>query len=133
MPITYSVDNSGHFILAVASPPLTEDEFVEFEIAHALDERIRPPVAELFRIQSGACDNITLAAMQRVLDRRREVLRPPTPHRCAIVVPYSDAHAWDLAKFYEGMVTLHRPESVIVFGDDTLARSWLAVDRLTGK
>ena len=60
-----------------------------------------------------------------MLERRKEVETPPTRHRCAIVVSHPDAHAWDLAKLYEGMVTLHFPESVIVFGEAHTARIWL--------
>ncbi len=128
MPVTYSVIDGGHVVLAVVSAPLSEEEFIEFEINHAIDERLKAPVVELLRIETGALDDISMSAMQRVQELRREVDRRPTPHKCAIVVPYSDGHAWDLAKYYEGMAGLHSPESVIVFGDEKLARVWLAVD-----
>ena len=55
MPITYEVHKDGHFIHAVASRVLTGDEFVEYEVAHAIDERIKPPVSELLEVQHGAC------------------------------------------------------------------------------
>jgi hypothetical protein len=66
--------------------------------------------------------------MRRVLERRAEIKEKPTPHRCGIVVQYSDTHSWNLAKFYEGMVMLHSPESVIVFGDERVAHTWLGID-----
>ena len=64
----------------------------------------------------------------QVLTRRKAVETLPTPHRCAIVVPYADGRARNLAKFYEGMVSLHFPESVIVFGDQQIARIWLGLE-----
>ena len=54
----------------------------------------------------------------------------PKPHRCAIVVSLANAHAWNLAAFYEGIVTLHSPETVIVFGTPGIARTWLGVDNV---
>ncbi len=128
MPIKYEVRNNGHFIHAVAGPAVTGDEFVEYEIAHAIDPKVKPPVYELLEIRHGACQQVTSKDMAAVLARRKEVTKPPTPHRCAIVVSHGDAHAWELAKFYEGMVRLHYPENVIVFGDARIARIWLGVD-----
>ena len=129
MAITYTVDREGHFIHAIAEGVLTSQEFIDYEIAHAIDERIRPPVSELFEIRPGACQHITMDDMSNVLKRRAEVDRKPTPHRCAIVVSPDNSHAWDLAKFFEGMVILHSPETVIVFGDVRRARIWLGVDK----
>lgn len=127
MAITYTVDREGHFIHAIAEGILTSKEFVDYELAHAIDERIRSPVFELLEIRLGACKHITMDDMANVLKRRIEVGRPHTPHRCAIVVYPGDVHAWNLAKFYEGMAMLHSPETVIVFGDDRIARIWLGV------
>lgn len=127
MPITYDVLNDGHYIHAVATPPVTSEEFVEYEIAHAIDDRIKSPVSELFEVKHGACDNITIADMTEVLRVRKGVEKPPTPHRCAVVVSPHDAHAWDLAKFYRGMVMLHAEENVIVFATADIARIWLGV------
>lgn len=128
MPITYDVCNGGHFIHAVASDDLTSSDFIEYELAHATDDRLKPPVVELLEIQHGACNQITKDDCSRVIDRRKDMEIRPAPHRCAIVVSYADSHAWDLAMFYEGMVPLHKPESVIVFGDTRIARIWLGVD-----
>lgn len=127
MPISYDVHGGGHFISAVASAPLTIEEFVEYEVAHAMDGRISPPVSELFTIQQGAFSQITMDDMLKLLERRKTGERSPTPHRCAIVVALGDAHAWELAKFYEGMAKLHYPESVIVFGDEHTAKIYLGV------
>ena len=63
--------------------------------------------------------------MREVLGRRSKVDRLPTPHRCAIALGSADDHARKLAKFYEGMVMLHSPEVVIVFGDAGVAKQWL--------
>jgi hypothetical protein len=128
MPITYNVHQSGHFIHAVATPAVTGPEFVDYEIAHAIDPQIKPPVAELLEIRPGACKTVTCEDMTAVLDRRKQTPRGPTPHRCAIVIADGDSHAWNLARFYEGMVRLHYPENVIVFGDVRIARIWLGVD-----
>ena len=125
MPISYNVYAGGHFIHAIAKSPLTRQEFVDYEVAHAIDRRIKPPVSELFEIAAGACDQITMDDMREVLKRRSELKRLPTPHRCAIVLGSLDAHSWDLAKFYEGMVMLHSPETVIVFAQADIARSWI--------
>ena len=59
MPIKYSVSHDGHFIHVVASGLVTSQEFVEYEVAHAMDERIKPPVSELLEIESGALRQIT--------------------------------------------------------------------------
>ncbi|MHC4582021.1 MAG: hypothetical protein ACYS14_11240 [Planctomycetota bacterium] len=125
MPIAYTVHPGGHFVHAIASSPVTPEEFIGYEVAHAIDSRVRPPVSELLEIQHGACRHITMDDMSKVLERRGELEKRPIPHRCAIVVSYGDAHAWNLAKFYEGMVVLHSPEIVIVFGDASTARIWL--------
>ncbi|HUU40290.1 MAG TPA: hypothetical protein VMW42_05060 [Desulfatiglandales bacterium] len=127
MPITYTVDHEGHFIHAVAIYPVTIEEFIEYEVAHATDERVKPPVSELLETQRSALKEITLDDMRKALKRREKLEREPEPHRCAIVVSPSDAYGWNLAKFYEGMVMLHTPETVIVFGDVRLARIWLGV------
>ncbi len=127
MPITYEVHKDGHFIHAIASGEISGDEFVDYEISHAIDPRIRPPVAELLEMEHGTCKNITKDDMFRVLQKRLEIESPPIPHTCAIVVSYTDTHSWNLAKFYEGMVVLHSPKNVIVFGDAQMGRTWLGV------
>jgi len=127
MSITYDVSKEGHVILATAAGRVTSEEFVEYEVAHAVDSRVRPPVAELLIIEEGALDRVTTDDMHRVLERRAEIEEKPMPHRCGIVVRYSDDHSWNLAKFYEGMVMLHSPETVIVFGDEGSARAWLGI------
>jgi len=129
MPIEYSVSDDGHFIHAVAFDPVTAEDFVDYEIAHAIDERIRPPVSELFEIRRDSLKGVTRRDMEKVIERRKGLLVPHTKHRCGIVVPMDDAHTWDLAKFYEGMSILHFPEVVIVFGDGSLARVWLGAER----
>ena len=128
MPIEYSVSPDGHFIHAFASDPVTGREFVEYEVAHAIDERIKPPISELLEIQSDAMRQVTKGDVLRVLERRKQLTTEYRPHRCAIVVPYRDTHAWSLAKFYEDMVTLHSPEVVIVFGDSQVAKVWLGIE-----
>jgi hypothetical protein len=128
MPVTYNVQNDGHFIQAVASRPLTDLEFVEYEVAHATDPRITPPVDELLEVEVGALENITKEDISAILERRKQIPSPPTPHRCAIVVSGVDARDWEMARFYEGMVTLHYPENVIVFGDARIARIWLGIE-----
>lgn len=127
MPITYDILEDGHYIHAVATPPFTSEEFIEYEMTHPIDGRIRTPVSELFEIRHGACDSITMSDMSEVLRRRKEVKEPPTPHRCAVVVSPHDTHAWDLAKFYRGMIMLHSEENVIVFATADIARIWLGV------
>jgi hypothetical protein len=128
MPIAYQVCNDGHVITAMADGAVTSQEFIEFEIAHAIDDRVRPPVVELFLVERNALEQITLDDMRRILDRRAEIERKPAPHRCAIVVQYGNSHSWNLAKFYEGMVMLHSPEVVIVFGNEKTARAWLGIE-----
>ncbi|MDD5093257.1 MAG: hypothetical protein PHV74_02615 [Dehalococcoidia bacterium] len=133
MPIKYSISDDGHFIHAVASGSVTGPEFVEYEVAHAIDERIKPPIAELLEIQPGALRQVTTDDISKVLERRKESKTWPTPHRCGIVVSLSDMHAWNLAKFYEGMTILHSPEIVIVFNDVSTAKSWLGFNNFHPK
>jgi hypothetical protein len=127
MPIAYRVSQDGHFISAVARGTVTAEQFIDYEVAHAIDSRITPPVFELFEIEHNACQQITKEDMSKVLDQRCKVKKLPTPHRCALVVSTSDIHMWELAKFYEGMVMLHSPETVIVFGEQRTARVWLGI------
>ena len=129
MPIEYTVSDDGHFIHAVASGSVTGEEFVEYELAHGFDKRIRPPAAELFEIERGALRQVTRNDVSEVLERRNDLGGVFTVHRCAIVVSYGDEHAWDLAEFYEFMTILHSPEVVIVFGDVGVARRWLGFDK----
>ncbi|GEM_PF-941787 len=128
MPISYTVHDGGHFIHTIATNPLTSQEFVDYEVAHAIDIRIRQPVSELFEISAGALQHITMDDMREVLKRRSTLKRLPQPHRCAIVLYSLDDHSWDLAKFYEGMVTLHSPETVIVFANADIAIKWLGFE-----
>lgn len=127
MPISYTVSDDGHFIHAIVDDPLTSEEFVEFEIAHAIDDRIKSPVAEIFEVKKDALRNISRSDIDKVIERRKQINKQHTFHRCAVVVSLIDSHAWDIAKFYEGMSLLHFPESVIVFGDIHLAKIWLGI------
>jgi hypothetical protein len=128
MPITYSVYDRGHFIHAIAESPLTGKEFIDYEVAHAIDERINSPVSELFEISADALKHVTMDDMKEVLKRRSEIDRLPTPHRCAIALGSVDDHSWDLAKFYEGMAMLHSPATVIVFAKADVAREWIGFE-----
>ena len=128
MPVQYRVLKDGHFIHALVTGVVSGEEFVDYEVAHAVDDRIKPPVSELLEIEHGAMRRITKDDLVRAMDRRREIAQRPVPHRCAILVSLNDTHGWDLAMFYEGMATLHFSESVIVFGDERTARTWLGVE-----
>jgi hypothetical protein len=128
MPIQYSVSDDGHFIHTIASGIVTAQEFIEYEIGHAVDKGVRTPLSELLVIEPGAFRRITIEDILRVIERRRDLPESPVTHRCAIVVAVSDLHAWDLAKFYEGMFRLHYPQVVIVFADPVPARVWLGME-----
>lgn len=127
MPIEYTVHHNGHFIYAVASGTVTDEEFIDYELMHATGEDLKPPVSELMEIRPGACKQVTYEGMLKVLERRKEHKKTTKLHRCAIVLPYTNVHGWNLLKFYEGMLKLHYPEIVMVFGDGRLARVWLGV------
>jgi len=130
MPISYDVHAGGHLIHAVAKSPLTPQEFVDYEIAHAIDDRIKTPVSELFEIAGEALHDITMDDMKEVIRRRGQVDRLPTHHRCAIVLGCLDDHCWNLAKFYEGMAMLHSPETVIIFANPVIARKWIGFENI---
>ena len=100
MPIKYSVSNNGHFIHAKTSGNVTGQEFVEYEVAHAIDKRLKPPIAELMEIENDSLKIVTENDISQVIEQRESIVSLPTPHRCAIVVSLSDIHAWNLAKFY---------------------------------
>ena len=129
MPIEYSISNDGHVIHAIAKDPVTPEDFVNFELTHAIDKRLKPPISELLEIESGALHQITKDDMAEVLAQRKRLTTTTTPHRCAIVIPRDDIHSWDIAKFYEGMVLLHSPEVVIIFGDLRIAKIWLGIEK----
>lgn len=128
MPIIYSIHASGHLIHAIAQSPLSAREFIDYEIFHGIDERIKLPVSELFEISANALKNITTEDIKRALIRRTEIDRPPTLHRCAILLASLDDYNWELAKFYEGMAMLHSPERVIVFANAEVAKKWLGFE-----
>ena len=128
MPITYDILNDGHFIYAKTHGNVTGKEFVDFEVAHAIDKRLKPPAVELLEIENDSLKNINENDITKVMDRREKLVNLPTPHRCAIVVSLGDIHGFDLAQYYGGMVSLHFPEDVIVFGDVVVARAWLGID-----
>ena len=130
MPIQYSVSEDGHFIEAVASGVVTVQEFIDYELAHATNYRVKSPVSELFIIEPSALREITTDDISKVIEQRRDLPEQPTTHRCGLVVAISDYHTWDLAKFYEGMFRLHYPEVVIVFSDPTIARIWLGMEQV---
>lgn len=89
MPIEYSVSDDGHFIHAVAFDPVTAEDFVDYEIAHAIDERIRPPVSELFEIRRDSLKGVTRRDMEKVIERRKGLLVPHTKHRCGSWCPWT--------------------------------------------
>ena len=128
MPISYNVLNDGHFIYAKTSGNVTGQEFVDYEISHAIDKRLRAPISELIELENDSLKFISENDISKIMDQREKIMRLPNPHRCAIIVSLGDIHAWNLARYYEGMVTLHYPEDVIVFGDEVVARAWLGID-----
>ena len=129
MPIKYVVSEDGHFVHAVAEGLVTDEEFIDYEMTHATDPRVKPPFRELLEIPRGSFRQVTREAIAKVPERRNQLNRSHVSHSCAIVVAYDDDLAWDLAKFYEGMAILHSPRTVIVFGDVAIARKWLGVDK----
>lgn len=128
MPINYTILNDGHFIYSKTNGNVSSQEFVDFEVAHAIDKRLKPPVAELLEVENDSLKYVSEKDISEVLDQREKIVRLPNPHRCAIVVALGDIHAWNLARFYEGMVSLHYPETVVIFGDIIVARAWLGID-----
>lgn len=127
MPIEYRVGENGHFIHAIARGEVTDEEFVDYEDKHASDARVKPPCRELLEIPHGSFKLVTPDAVERMLARRQQSRKQYLCHNCAIVVSYSDAGAWDLAKLYERLASLHSPCSVVVFGDLGIAKTWLGV------
>ena len=125
MPIEYEIQSNGCFINATAHGIVTDEDFIEYETIHVIDERIRPPVDELLEIAPGADVNLTHEGIRQALKKNRELGRNKIRHRCAIVVRHPDEVVWDLAKFYESMARLHSPSSVIVFANPDIARIWL--------
>ena len=127
MPITYEVLRNGHYIHALAAGNVSGSEFIKYEIDHAADEKVSGPLMEILEINYGALREINSEDVKRIIDIRKKEKPSVMPHKCAIVISAGDAKSWDIAKFYEGMVELHLPETVIVFGDLDIARTWLGV------
>lgn len=127
MPISYSVLREGHFIHSIAEDKVSFDEFLQFEINHTIDERVKTPAYELFEIKPGAFDEITKTDIKKILEERKRMEIHPKTHKCAVVVSPGDIKSWDVAKFYEDMSLLHHPEVVIVFGDINTAKIWLRI------
>jgi hypothetical protein len=128
MPIKYNVLCAGHFVQAVASGIVTDDEWTEYEITHSVDDRIKLPLCELLRIDYDTYRNVTKDCFLRTLERRKDLDKRPVPHRCAVVVTPGDVQGWSLTKLYEGLRALHYPESVIMFGDEQMAMIWLGFE-----
>jgi hypothetical protein len=133
MPILYRISDNGHFIHAFAEPPVTKEEFMDYEVAHAIDKRIKPPVHELLEIYPDALKDITLEHMKEVLQRRSEVKHLPQPHRCAISIHRIEDHSLNLVKFYRGMIMLHYPAHVNIFANTETAKNWLGLDNTQPK
>jgi hypothetical protein len=127
MPIEYKVAENGHFIHAIARGEVTDAEFVDYEEKHATDARVKPPCKELLEIPHGSFRLVTHGAVEQALQQKQRSKRPYLCHHCAIVVSYSDDAAWDLAKLYERLASLHSPCSVVVFGDMGIAKTWLGI------
>ena len=70
MPITFNILNQGHFIHAKTHGNVTGLEFVEFEVAHAIDKRLKPPVVELLEIENDSLKNISEKDITNVIDQR---------------------------------------------------------------
>jgi hypothetical protein len=128
MPIKYNVLRAGRFIQAVASGIVTEDEWIEYEITHSIDDRIKPPLCELLRIDYDTYRNVTKDGLLRALESRNHQDKRHVPHRCAVVVTPGDVQGRSLTKLYEGLRALHYPESVILFGDERMAMTWLGFE-----
>ena len=125
MSIEYDIQSDGHFINATARGIVTDEDFIEYETIHVIDEQIRAPVDELLEIAPSAEMSLTHEGIRQALKKNRELGRHKIRHRCAIVVRHPDEIAWDLAKFYESMARLHAPSSVIVFANPDVARLWV--------
>lgn len=126
MPIIYKILMSGHLIHSIAEGKVSKQNFIDYEIQHARDENLKAPVSELFEIRNGAFDNLSKEDIKNILDARNNnssFIR----HKCALVVSMNDHKGWDLAKFYENLMMLHQPASVIVFGDIKTAKIWLGI------
>ena len=121
MPITYSVSNNGHFIFAKTNGNVTSKEFIDYEVSHAIDKQLKAPISELIEVENDSLKKVTENDLSSIMDQREKIVTLPNPHRCAIVVSLGDIHTWNLARFYGEMVTLHYPESVVVFGDTMLS------------
>ena len=125
MPIEYEIQSEGRFINATAHGIVTDEDFIEYETVHVIDERIKPPVDEMLEIAPSAVIRLTHEGIRRALKKNKELGRNKIRHRCAIVVRHPDEIAWDLAKFYESMARMHAPSSVIVFANPDIAKLWL--------
>jgi hypothetical protein len=133
MPIKYLVSEDGHFIHAVAEGCITKQEFIEYEITHAADSRLKSPVCELLEVKYGAFKVITRDDILKISEKKKKSGLTHKTHRCAVVFNLMDYQAWSLARFYNGMAILHYPENVIVFGDVKTARIWLGVGNKKAK
>ncbi|OHB75566.1 MAG: hypothetical protein A2Z25_17370 [Planctomycetes bacterium RBG_16_55_9] len=125
MPIEYEVLDDGQFIHARAVGTVTDEDFVEYEVAHACDERIKSPADELLDIAPDATMQLTQEGIQEALRKVKELGKRCPRRHCAVVVHSFRKEAWDLAKFYEALSRLHAPFSVIVFGNADVANIWL--------
>ena len=125
MPIKYEIQDDGRFIIASAHGIVTDRDFVEYEVAHAGDARVKSPADELLEITSDADIQLTRDGILEALQKNKELAERRIRHRCAIVVSCAEKIAWDLAKFYESMARLHGRSSVIVFASSNIAKIWL--------
>lgn len=126
MPITYKILMNGHLIHSIAAGKVSKQNFIDYEIQHAKDENLKSPVSELFEIRNGAFDNLSKDDIKNILDARINTSHI-IHHKCALVVSMNDHKGWDLAKFYENLMMLHQPASVIVFGDIKTAKTWFGI------
>jgi len=124
VPIEYSVREGGRFVHAIARGEVTNEEFIDYETKRGGDARVKASCRELLEVPAGVLRLVTREAIEEALSRRA-AKAARAPHRCAIVVSYSDSAAWDLAKLFEKLAAARSPGSVVVFGDVGTAKTWL--------
>jgi hypothetical protein len=125
MPIVYEIHDKGRFIYAKAFGTVTDQDLLEYEMAHASDERIKGPADEVLDITADAKVLLTREGIQEALRIAGQMGDRWPCRRCAIVVRGFGQEIWDLAKFYETMSHSYARFSVIVFGNADVANIWL--------
>jgi hypothetical protein len=130
MPITYTVNNKGQFVHAIASGTVADNDLVDYETAFQNDDRINLSSDVVFEIKPDSIVTITDYGVLAAIKNKKIPAKKEKFCRFAIVTSGIDRQIWDMAQFYKIMMNKLKFPGVIalVFVSLGLAQKWLGLE-----